>query len=384
MVNKKRKIRVAFCLRDMKVGGVESVLTRMLDGLSKFPDLDIVVITYTPIRDMWRDWFRAHKEISVRTLYPCKFFGTDLPHFFVWRVLKHLARDIYRWFRRTFCNKNVFRDIDIAIDYYDFDCARELSDLKIPRIAWWHSGDEKFVHGGYVKYLKNYEKFVVLTDGFADALKSSYPEIADKVLRIYNPIDINDIRARADSTAVRAGDYFVVVSRLVNGKDIKTVISAFDDFRKKNNNSDVRLVIVGDGYRMNDFKSFARNSGSNEYIDFMGAMQNPMGIMRGAIANILSSEHEGFALVLIEAAALGTLNIASDCHYGPREILLNGRAGLLFPVGDVKALSEQMDAVYSKTIDVKKMVSCATRNLKRFDIKQIAETVHDLIVSIKN
>ena len=384
MVTKKRKVRVAFCLRDLKVGGVESVLTRTLDYLSKFPDLDIVVITYTPIRDMWRAWFDSHKKVSVRTLYPSRFLGTDLPHFFVWRILKHIARDVYRWFRRVFCNKRVFRDIDVAVDYYDFDCVRELAGKKIPHVAWWHSGDEKFIRGGYVKYVGQYEKFVVLTDGFADSLKSLYPEIATKVMRIYNPIDVDVIRKSANTAPVRAGNYFVVVSRLVNGKDIKTVISAFDDFRKKNNNSDVRLVIVGDGYRMNDYKSFARNSGSNEYIDFMGAMQNPMGIMRGAIANILSSEHEGLPTVLIEAAALGTLNIASDCHYGPREILLNGRAGLLFPVGDVKALSEQMDRVYNNTVDVEKITACATRNVKRFDIQQIAEVVHDLIVGIKN
>ena len=384
MVTKRRKIRVAFCLRDMKVGGVESVLTRALDGLSKFSDIEIVVVTYTPIRDMWHDWFDKHKKISVRTLYPCKFLGTDLPHFFVARIIKHTLRDVYRFVRRAFFNKRVFRDIDIAVDYYDFDCRRELAGLKIPRVAWWHSGDEKFVRGGYVKYIGHYEKFVVLTDGFADALKSSYPDLADKVLRIYNPIDISNVRALSDSVSSQAGDYFVVVSRLVNGKDIKTVINAFDDFRQTNNNPNVRLVIVGDGYRMGDYKSFARGCTSNEYIDFMGAMKNPFGLMRGAKANILSSEHEGFALVLIEAAALGTLNIASDCHYGPREILMSGRAGLLFPVGDAGALSEKMSAVYNNTVDVKKMTACATRNLKRFDIQEISETVHDLLVGIKH
>ena len=136
MIGKRRKVRVAFCLRDMKVGGVESVLTRTLDGLSKYPDLEITVVTYTPIRDMWRDWFDSHKKISVRTLYPNRFLGTDLPHFFVSRIIKHVLRDIYRLFRRTFFNKRVFRDIDIAVDYYDFDCRRELSRLNIPRIAW--------------------------------------------------------------------------------------------------------------------------------------------------------------------------------------------------------------------------------------------------------
>ena len=73
MADKKRKIRVAFCLRDMKVGGVESVLTRTLDVLAKFPDINITVITYTPIRDVWRGWFDLHKNIAVLTLYPCRF-----------------------------------------------------------------------------------------------------------------------------------------------------------------------------------------------------------------------------------------------------------------------------------------------------------------------
>ena len=124
----KHKIRVAFCLRDMKVGGVESVLTRTLDKLAQYPDLDITVITYTRVRDIWRGWFDAHKNVSIQTLYPCRFLGTDLPHFVVWRILKHIARDIYRWLRRMFFNKRMFRDFDIIIDYYDFDCAREIAE----------------------------------------------------------------------------------------------------------------------------------------------------------------------------------------------------------------------------------------------------------------
>lgn len=377
-----RKVRVAFCLRDMRVGGVESVLTRTLDRLSKFHDLDITVVTYTRIRDEWCAWFNAHKNISVRTLYPCEFLGTDLPHFFVLRIIKHFMRDIYRTLRRLLFNKYMFRGFDVVIDYYDFDCRRELAKLKIPRIAWWHSSPDKFRDGGYVRHLKYYDKFVVLTDAFADELRAQYPECSDKIIRVYNPIDIDAVREKSKVAQTFDGEYFVCVSRLVNGKDIETVIRAFDKFWNKNNKPDIKLLIVGDGYARPRMDAIAKSVAANKNIVFTGTIDNPFGLMRGARANILSSIGEGFAIVLIEASALGTLNIASDCKYGPREILMNGRAGLLFGVGDVDMLADYMDAVYNGVIDVKKITDVATKNMKRFDANEIANHVHDLILSV--
>lgn len=379
MVAQKHKIHVAFCLRDMKVGGVESVLTRTLDCLSHYMDIDVTVVTYTPIRDVWRDWFNAHKNVSVRTLYPCKFLGTDLPHFFVWRILKHIARDLYRWIRRGLFNKSVFRDFDIVVDYYDFDCAREISKLKIPKIAWWHSSPDKFFDGGYARYIGTYNKFVVLTNAFADELRKKYPGYANKIVQIYNPLDADTVQKMANVGPTRDGDYFVCVSRLVNGKDVETVIRAFDVFLQKNNRPNVDLLIVGDGYARSRLESVAHSIAADNHIVFTGIVDNPFGLMRDARANILSSTGEGFAIVLIEASAVGILNIASDCKYGPKEILMNGRAGLLFNVGDINALANHMDAIYNNTIDVKKMINIATKNMNRFDVKTIANQIHDLI-----
>ena len=379
MKTKKNKIRIAFCLRDMKVGGVESVLTRTLDCLSQYNDVDISVVTYTPIRDVWRGWFDAHKNISIRTLYPCKLLGTDLPHFFLWRILKHVARDLYRWVRRTFFNKYMFNDFDVVVDYYDFDCAREIAKLKIPKIAWWHSSPNKFRDGAYVRYLNNYDKFVVLTDAFADELQTQYSEYSDKIVRIYNPIDVDMVQKESSVAQTYDGEYFVCVSRLVNGKDIETVVRAFDMFWQKNNHPNVDLLIVGDGYMRSRLESIACGVAAKKHIVFTGTVDNPFGLMRGACANILSSIGEGFAIVLIEAFALGILNISSDCPYGPREVLMNGRAGLLFDVGDVNALAKHMDAVYNNTVDIKKMTNVATRNMKRFNATEITKQIYDLI-----
>ena len=51
--------------------------------------------------------------------------------------------------------------------------------------------------------------------------------------------------------------------------------------------------------------------------------------------------------VLLESHVLKKFIISSDCPTGPREILLNGRAGFLFNVGDYIKLSNLI-LYYSK------------------------------------
>ncbi|WP_290129184.1 glycosyltransferase, partial [Pseudomonas aeruginosa] len=63
---------------------------------------------------------------------------------------------------------------------------------------------------------------------------------------------------------------------------------------------------------------------------------------------ILSSAWEGLGNVLIEALAVGTPVVSTDCPSGPREILQNGRLGPLVPVGDAIALAESILKVLSQ------------------------------------
>ena len=377
-----KKIKIAFCVRDMKIGGVESVMIRTMEKLLENKNLEIVVITYSKIKEkVYLDWFAGHPDVKLFTLYPSSWLGTDLPHFFLWRLFKHACRDVYRYVRRNFINFHYDNDIDVFIDYYNFSFNAEFRKLQKTKLIWWHSSIDNFIRGNYIKYMKNYDKLITLTDGFVTEFKKIYPEYSNKIIRIYNPIDINHVIQKVKNVTIPKGRYFCCVSRLYADKDISTLLKGFDIFWNKNDRPDVKLYIIGDGSYRIRYEEMSKSLSASKQIIFTGALSNPFGYMRGSMANILSSRREGLPTVLIEAAAVDTLNISSDCKNGPNEILYEGKGGLLFEAGDAKALAECMDAVFNKKVPINKMKQIAHNGLKRFDAGQISKQIIKLIKS---
>ena len=382
-MRRKKKLKVVFCLRDMQLGGVESVLVRTLEQLIKRDDLDISFVSYVKITEpVYAEWFAAHPEIKTYVLYPCSWLGTKLKRFFLVRLVQHIMRDTYRGARRMFFRHHILHNADVVTDYYDFGFRKELRRVRAKRVAWWHSSINKFLaNHSYLKYIKNYDLFVTLTDGFVDEFKARWPKYKKKIVRVYNPVDIDDVRRRIAAAVVpHYGKYFVSVARLSGDKDIETVLRAFDMFWQNNNQPDVYMVFVGGG-DVTKYRAIADQFEARDKIVFVGAQKNPFGFMRGALAHILSSKAEGMGVVLVESMLAGTLNIASDCKNGPREILMNGDAGLLFTPGNADELAMHMENVWKNKAPVKKMINVATRSCTRFSAENI---IPDVVRVIKH
>ena len=73
--------------------------------------------------------------------------------------------------------------------------------------------------------------------------------------------------------------------------------------------------------------------------------------MSAADVFVLSSEYEGFGLVLIEAMACGCSVVSTDCESGPSEILDNGTYGPLTPVGSANALAVAIERILEDPSD---------------------------------
>ena len=78
---------------------------------------------------------------------------------------------------------------------------------------------------------------------------------------------------------------------------------------------------------------------------FDGFSKNPYKYMALSKALIVSSDYEGMPNVILQALVCKTQIISSDCNFGPSEILENGKFGYLYPIGNLKKLTELIDLV---------------------------------------
>lgn len=175
---------------------------------------------------------------------------------------------------------------------------------------------------------------------------------------IYNPIVSDGLiesgQAPVDHPWFHDPDVPVVigVGRLEHQKDFGTLITAFSKVRRQMR---CRLMILGDGSEREMLTGLVRNLGLSDDVALPGFAPNPHAYTAKASLFVLSSRFESLANVVIEAMALGTPVIATDCPSGPAEALDNGRFGRLVKVEDADELAGAMlDALRKRPAPVPK------------------------------
>lgn len=183
---------------------------------------------------------------------------------------------------------------------------------------------------------------ICVTQGIKQDLTTMLAIQENKLIHIANPVDINRIR----KLSLQPNNHpwlldknipvIVAVGRLVKPKGFDVLVKAI---AKLNTRTPARLIIVGEGPLHNEFTRLIHNLNLQDRIDLVGYRDNPYNFIKQADLFVLSSNWEGFVNVLLEAMAIGTPVVATDCHSGPKEILKNGQLGTLVPVGDYNALA---------------------------------------------
>jgi len=177
---------------------------------------------------------------------------------------------------------------------------------------------------------------IVVSRGIRAELIRDYNINPKKIRVVYNPLDIEKIQYLAkdimhDTWFDKKLPIIINMGRLMEAKGQWHLIRAFSKVRER---KQCKLVICGIGELKSYFVKLIKDLNLTNDVIFLGWLDNPFKYISKASIFVSSSIWEALPYALIEAMACGCPVIATDCKYGPREILGNGKFGILVPPMD--------------------------------------------------
>ena len=172
-----------------------------------------------------------------------------------------------------------------------------------------------------------------------------YPELKEKTALLYNIIDQEEIREKAEGegfTDDYTGVRILTVGRLTPQKGYDFAIDVLEELKKKG--LPVRWYVVGEGPLREVLEGQIREKGLEKDFLLLGAKENPYPFMKQCQIYAHLTRFEGKSIAIQEALTLGCACIASDCS-GNREQIRNGEDGILCDYNKDAAVSALTELV---------------------------------------
>lgn len=235
-------------------------------------------------------------------------------------------------------------------------CAARLFSHKGARLVIREACSSRNSTSGVLSVLKRLlyrfaDGMIGVSDGVAEELKT-LARRNQPVISIPNPVDVPQLQTLAEIPDVQLSQfphrYVLTVGRLVSQKNTALLIDAY---ARIESNICEHLVIIGDGPLRDELRKSIDRHGLTLKIHMLGEIANPHPWYKRASVFVLSSDSEGYPNVLLESLVHGLPVVSTDCMFGPRQILDNGRYGTLLPVNDVDAMANVISmAVRGNTV----------------------------------
>lgn len=265
--------------------------------------------------------------------------------------------------------------------------------FKVPNVLSLHGGDiydpskkmsphKSVIFSRVVKFILNRaDRIVAQSSNTRDNTITYYkPEKDVEIipLAFHPPVIVKSSREKLGLD--KDSFYFITVGRLIKRKSIDTMIKALSGVKNKK----IKILIVGDGPEMDYLRNLTESLNLSERIKFPGyiADNEKYSYLVNSDAFILTSLHEGFGIVFMEAMFIG-LPIVCTNHGGQVDFLKQNQNALLIDVGDVEACSKSMMKIYKESELYKLMSKNNKKKVKDFYAENVAAEYLKIFNEIK-
>lgn len=197
--------------------------------------------------------------------------------------------------------------------------------------------------------------YIVLPNAI-DVSKFAYDRVVRKKVRDEMKID----------------DYYVVghVGSFYDVKNHSFLIDVFQNI--VDNNSKAKLLLVGDGYLLDDIKSLVNKKGLSDNVIFTGTRNDVDRLMQAMDVFVFPSKFEGFGIVAIEAQTTGLPTIISNRV--PEESILIPDLVTIKNLDETA--SQWANCILSKNSELRKDYSNEVKE-KGYDIKTTSKWIEE-------
>jgi glycosyltransferase involved in cell wall biosynthesis len=364
--------------RTLSSGGAEKVMANLSIELCKKYNVYIALFDGQKI-----DYDYSGKLIdlksSLKKCILCKLFGN------IKRVIK---------LRKLKTDLNITHSISFLDTPNLVNVLSRKNDKIIVSLRNFKAGYSALQYLMYKYIFKKADKIVSVSRIIELDIVDKFNLMIDKVITIYNPYNISDIKSKLGNTRVHNNKQLIHVGSFTHQKNHIKLLKIL--LKIKVIVPDIKLNLLGTGYLEKEIIEFISDNDLKNNVKLHGFVNNPYKYLAKSDLFLFPSHYEGFPNALVEAMICGIPVVSSDCKSGPREILAPeslitsktdkpefAEYGVLLPI----PIEETSIEMWTKTILyilnnedlLQKYSRISEKRVEDFELKKIANKWIELI-----
>lgn len=248
------------------------------------------------------------------------------------------------------------------------------------KIVWCHGALLPYlaVCDGYAVLYGKVDAIVTLSDLSENNVFAGHSFLRRiPIVKIYNPVLVKERKIdtdRVEELKRKYGRFMVMVARMTPQKNHISAMEAVEILRLRG--IDEKLIFVGDGENLEEYKEYALQHGLEDTVVFEGNRMDVENYFAACHIGVLNSVWEGLPTVIAECMAFGKPCVMTKSDGG--EISEFGKYCLLTEVGDSAAFADAIELLYRNEAEYERYSELSLERFKDFEPENEASKLEEL------